>query len=113
MTDDSKEPIEAPNQEALRDELMGRFSSEKFGLDNREVAVMARMNSYIVEVLDAMVELEIFKSRSEAVASFVERMILSQKTLFDEIRKQANDIKVKRDAAKHLAYKAMQSRSNK
>ena len=77
---DENEPPQAPDQQSLKDELMGRFSAEKFGLENREVAVMARMNSYIVDVLDALVELEIFKSRSEAVASFVERMVLSQRT---------------------------------
>lgn len=98
-----------PNQETLRDELMGSFSRERMGLKNREISVMTRMDSYIVEVLDALVELEVFKSRSEVVSTFMEQMILDRKHLFDEIRTQAQDISNKREAAKKLAFQAMQS----
>ncbi|MFW9926553.1 MAG: hypothetical protein ACFFDM_07305, partial [Candidatus Thorarchaeota archaeon] len=62
-----------------------------------------------VEILDALVELEIFKSRSEAVAAFVERLIVSKKELFEAIRMQASDISEKREAAKQLAFQAIQS----
>ena len=99
-----------PDQTTLRDELMGKFSREALGQKNREISVMTRMNPYIVEVLDALVELEIFKSRSEAVSSFIEKMILSRRDLFDEIRKQAEDIVKKRESAKKLAFDAMQAR---
>ncbi len=98
-----------PNQETLRGELLGRFSRESMGLKNREISVMTRMSPYIVEVLDALVELEVFKSRSEAVASFIEQIIMSRKKLFDEIRTQAQDINKKRESAKKLAFQAMQS----
>jgi len=98
-----------PNQETLRDELMGSFSREKLGLKNREISVMTRMDSYIVEVLDALVELEVFKSRSEVVSTFMEQMIMDRKKLFDEIRTQAKDINKKRENAKRLAFHAMQS----
>jgi len=98
-----------PNQETLRDELMGSFSREKMGLKNREISVMTRMDSYIVEVLDALVELEVFKSRSEVVSTFMEQMIMDRKTLFDAIRTQAKDISNKRESAKKLAFHAMQS----
>jgi len=97
-----------PNQQTLRDELMGRFSRETMGLKNREISVMTRMSSYIVEVLDALVELEVFKSRSEVVSTFMEQMIMDRKSLFDEIRNQAKDISKKRESAKHLAFQAMQ-----
>ena len=43
-----------PNQQALREELLGRFSREDMGLKNREISVMTRMSPYIVEVLDAL-----------------------------------------------------------
>lgn len=99
-----------PDQATLREELMGRFSRESFDLKNREISVMTRMSPYIVEVLDALVELEIFKSRSEVVSAFIEKMILSRRDLFDEIRKQAEDIAKKRESAKRLAFDAMQSR---
>ncbi|MFW9870849.1 MAG: hypothetical protein ACFFEL_14565 [Candidatus Thorarchaeota archaeon] len=70
---------------------------------------MTRMSVDTVEILDALVELEIFKSRSEAVAAFVERMIVSKMDLFQEIRSQAGDIIKKRESAKHLAYQAIKS----
>ena len=98
-----------PNQETLRDKLMGRFSRESMGLKNREISVMTRMSPYIVEVLDALVELEVFKSRSEVVSSFIEQMVMSRKKLFDEIRSQAQDINNKRESAKRLAFHAMKS----
>jgi Arc/MetJ-type ribon-helix-helix transcriptional regulator len=109
---DKKSIIEeaVPDQTTLRDELLGKFSRDTLGLKNREISVMTRMSPYIVEVLDSLVELEIFKSRSEAVSSFIEKMILSRRDLFDEIRKQAEDIVKKRESAKRLAFDAMQSK---
>ena len=100
-----------PNQTALRDELLGRFSREDMGLKNREISVMTRMSPYIVEVLDALVELEVFKSRSEVVSTFMEQMIMDRKPLFDEIRAQAMDISKKRESAKRLAFQAMQAKN--
>ena len=99
-----------PNQQALREELMGRFSRESMGLKNREISVMTRMSPYIVEVLDALVELEVFKSRSEVVSTFMEQMIMDRKPLFEEIRAQAQDISKKRESAKRLAFQAMQGK---
>ncbi|MHA1905199.1 MAG: hypothetical protein ACXADL_14795 [Candidatus Thorarchaeota archaeon] len=93
--------------QSLREELIGLRSVEGFGLKKREISVMTRMSVDIVDVLDALVELEIFKSRSEVVAAFVERVITARRPLFDEIRTQANDIIKKRDAAKKLAIQAM------
>ncbi|TXT56039.1 MAG: hypothetical protein BAJATHORv1_30423 [Candidatus Thorarchaeota archaeon] len=89
------------------EELRSRFSSEGFGLKKREISVMTRMSSDIVEILDALVELEIFRSRSEAVAAFVEKSISGRRQLFEEIRIQAEEIVLKREAAKKLAFEAM------
>lgn len=102
-----------PDPEDLRNELIGRFSREKFGLKNRSITVTARMSSYIVDVLDALVELEVFRSRSDAVSALLEKLILSDKEIFDEIREQADHIKTRRESAKHLAYQALQSKTEK
>ena len=109
MLDTSKQKQDIPDQLSLQDELLGRFEREKHGLKNREISVMTRMSVDIVEILDALVELEIFKSRSEAVAAFVERMVVSRMDLFQEIRTQASDIGKKREAAKHLAFQAIKA----
>jgi hypothetical protein len=97
-----------PELNDLKSELIGRFSREKYGLEKREVSVMTRMDSYIVEVLDALVELEIFRSRSEAVSTFVEKAIMPKKELFEEIRAQANKIVKIRESAQRLSMQAIQ-----
>lgn len=95
---------------SLRDQLLGRIERDDLGQQNREISVMTRMSTDIVEILDALVELEIFKSRSEAVSAFVEQTIYSRKSLFEEIRDQARDITKKRESAKHLAFEAIRSK---
>ena len=98
-------------QQSLRQEFLGRVDVEGFGLKKREISVMTRMSADIVAILDALVELGIFKSRSEAVAALIERAINSRKPLFEELRKQAEDISKKRDAARHLAHQILQEES--
>jgi Arc/MetJ-type ribon-helix-helix transcriptional regulator len=97
-----------PELNDLKSELIGRFSREKYGLEKREVSVMTRMDPYIVDILDALVELEIFKSRSEAVSTFVEKAIMPKKELFEEIRTQANKIVKIRESAQRLSLQAIQ-----
>lgn len=104
---------EDESQSTIREELMGRLSSEGFGLKKREISVMARMSAEIVEILDALVELEVFKSRSEAVAAFVEITIATRSDLFEEIKKQAHEIQVKRESAKRFARRAVQKTKDK
>jgi Arc/MetJ-type ribon-helix-helix transcriptional regulator len=108
----SKSEVKPDEETSLRDELLGRFERDKHGLKNREISVMTRLSTDVVEILDALVELEIFKSRSEVVASFVEKAVMDKKSLFDSIAKQASDIGKKREAAKHLAFKAIKADSN-
>jgi Arc/MetJ-type ribon-helix-helix transcriptional regulator len=108
----SKLEVQPDEETSLRDELLGRFERDKHGLKNREISVMTRLSTDVVEILDALVELEIFKSRSEVVASFIEKAVMDKKSLFDSIAKQASDIGKKREAAKHLAFKAIKADSN-
>ncbi|GAG76314.1 unnamed protein product, partial [marine sediment metagenome] len=70
-----------------------------------------RMSGDIVEVLDALVELDIFKSRSEAVSAFVEQAITARGSMFEEIKTQASEIRKLRDSAKRDAYAAFQKDS--
>ncbi|MFX1606872.1 MAG: hypothetical protein ACFFDD_13340 [Promethearchaeota archaeon] len=108
----SKQESQSTEETSLRDKLLDRFERDKHGLKNREISVMTRLSADIVEILDALVELEIFKSRSEVVASFVEKAVIDKKNLFDSIAKQASDISKKREAAKHLAFQAITSEKN-
>ena len=95
---------------SLREQLLGRLSEDDSISKKREVSVMTRMSGDIVEILDALVELEIFKSRSEAVSAFVEQAINTRIKLFEEIKTQATDIQKLRDSAKKHAYEAFQEK---
>ncbi|MCK5152355.1 MAG: hypothetical protein KAQ65_10955 [Candidatus Thorarchaeota archaeon] len=111
MVNKEEQEINEEIQQSLRAEFLGRASAEGFGLKKREISVMTRMSSDIVGILDALVELGIFKSRSEAVAALIEKAINSRRSLFDELRTQAEDIVKKRDAARHLAHQILQEES--
>lgn len=93
----------------LREQLLGRLSEEDV-TKKREVSVMTRMSGDIVEILDALVELEVFKSRSEAVSAFVEQAIAERSEMFKEIKVQAADIRKLRDSVKKHAFEAFQDR---
>ena len=110
MSDKKESSTGGAVQLSLREQLLGRLSDEDVS-KKREVSVMTRMSGDIVEILDALVELEIFKSRSEAVSAFVEQAISARKSLFDEIKTQAADIRQLRDSAKKHAYEAFQEDS--
>ena len=111
MPEEKESSDGASVQLSLREQLLGRLSDEDLGSKKREVSVMTRMSNDIVEILDALVELEIFKSRSEAVSAFVEQAISARMPLFEEIKSQATDIRQLRDSAKKHAYKAFQEES--
>ncbi|MHA1966009.1 MAG: hypothetical protein ACW97G_15655 [Candidatus Thorarchaeota archaeon] len=111
MSEKKKSPKVEGVQLSLREQLLGRLSDEAHVSKKREVSVMTRMSSDIVEILDSLVELEIFKSRSEAVSAFVEQAISARINLFEEIKIQAADIRQLRDSAKKHAFEAFQEDS--
>ncbi|MHA1906742.1 MAG: hypothetical protein ACW98Y_05585 [Candidatus Thorarchaeota archaeon] len=111
MANKEEQEMNEEIQQSLRAEFLGRTSVEGFGLKKREISVMTRMSSDIVDILDALVELGIFKSRSEAVAALIEKSINTRRPLFDELRSQAEDINKKRDAARHLAHQILKDES--
>jgi Arc/MetJ-type ribon-helix-helix transcriptional regulator len=106
----SKRKSETAPKTSLRDELLQKISPDGYSLKDREVAVMTRLSTDFVESLDALVKLGLFKSRSEVVAAFVERTILGQKDLFEEIKTQAKKLDEIQDKAKGLALEALQER---
>ncbi len=110
MSEDRKTTKAEGVQLSLREQLLGRLSDEEISSKKREVSVMTRMSGDIVEILDALVELEIFKSRSEAVSAFVEQAISTRSQMFDEIKVQAADIRKLRDSAKKHAFEAFQEK---
>ncbi len=107
-----KELAEEGTPVSLREQLLGRVSDDDLFSKKREISVMTRMSSDLVEIIDALIELEIFKSRSEAVSAFVEQAISSRMKMFEEIKTQAQDIRQLRDSAKKHAFGVFQEESS-
>ncbi len=103
-----KKEYQAVNED-LKQELLGRFNKERFGLHNRELTVMTRLSAEDVKVLDALVELEVFKSRSEAVAFFVRRMILAREQEFKKLTALVDEIKRRKSMAITTLIKAIEA----
>ncbi|MFW9793317.1 MAG: hypothetical protein ACFFEE_03355 [Candidatus Thorarchaeota archaeon] len=98
---------EKPKRTSLRERVLKNISADGFGGEERDIPVVARMNKRVVETLDSMVAIGIFKSRSEAAAALVEGAISSQEDLFANIRKQAASLSQRRDAAMAEAQDAI------
>jgi Arc/MetJ-type ribon-helix-helix transcriptional regulator len=91
----------------LREKLLRKLAAEGLGEEEREITVMARMNKKVVQTLDSLVSLGIFKSRSEAVAVIIEGAISSREDLFSAIREQAAALERRQDAAIKSAQDAV------
>jgi len=93
----------------IKGELLGRFSKERFGLTRREVSVMCRLSGRTVSILEALVELEIFKSKSEAVALIVGKVLEAQKDNFMKLKSEITKIERIQDSAKDIVSDALKS----
>ncbi|MFX1367638.1 MAG: hypothetical protein ACFFAY_03465 [Promethearchaeota archaeon] len=71
----------------LRKEMLEKLSTG-VSKTKRDISVMTRMDSRLVELLDILVKLNIFQSRSGAVASIVEKMLISQLDKFELLKEQ-------------------------
>lgn len=100
-------PVRGIDMKQIKAELLGRFATDGFGLTRREVSVMCRLSGRTVAILEALVELDIFRSKSEAIAAFLDQIIAEREEIFEEILTQAQEIDTKREAAKHLAFQAV------
>lgn len=104
------EKKEKPGRTSLRERVLKNIAAEGFEEGERDVPVVARMNRRVVETLDSLVAIGVFKSRSEAAAALVEGAISSREDLFDDIRKQAASLSKRQDAAMKEAQDAILGR---
>lgn len=98
---------EKPKRETLRERVLKNLEVDAFEESDREIPVVARMNKRVVEILDSLVAIGAFKSRSEAAAALVEGAISSREDLFDDIRQQAASLSRRQDAAMKAAQDAV------
>ncbi|MHA2425553.1 MAG: hypothetical protein ACXAEF_12250 [Candidatus Thorarchaeota archaeon] len=110
MSDEKKSPKSGSGQTTLKERILGELYSEEFELKKREVHVMTRLSSDIVEILDALVELEVFKSRSAAVSAYVEKGISSQMDMYEDVREIGRNIADMKEKAKRLAFEAFEEK---
>jgi Arc/MetJ-type ribon-helix-helix transcriptional regulator len=73
----------------------------------REVPVMTRLDNKVIRLLDMLIKLNIFKSRSEAVAAIVEKTLLTQQDKFDLLQEQLSKLEEIEDTAKGIALDVM------
>ena len=86
-------------RESLREEIMGKREDSDFDIQKREIHSMTRLSKEIVEALDALIALNVFKSRSEAVAAYVENSIINNSDLYEKLIKKAKEVSKIRDTA--------------
>lgn len=74
-------------------------------LEGRGNVVMTRLNDGDLKQIDALVEVEVFKSRSEAVAFFIKEGIQAQKDLFQKVMPTVDKIRELKEQAKRSLSK--------
>ena len=98
-------------QVTLKERILGELHTEEFEIKKREVHVMTRLTASIVEILDTLVELEVFRSRSEAVSAYVEKGIASQMELYEDVRELGRKLTEMKEEAKQMAFGALKKES--
>jgi Arc/MetJ-type ribon-helix-helix transcriptional regulator len=98
---------EKPKRSSLRERVLKNISADGFEGEERDIPVVARMTRRVVETLDSLVAVGIFKSRSEAAAALIEGAISSRQEFYDDIRKQAASLNQQQDAAMKQAQDAI------
>jgi hypothetical protein len=81
----------------LKDEILMKLGS---GLGDRGNVVMTRLDDLDLKQIDALVEVEGFKSRSEAAAFFIRQGIQAQKDLFERVMPTVEKIRELKEQAK-------------
>jgi hypothetical protein len=89
--------------EELKDEICIKLGK---GLGDRGNVVMTRLDDADLKQIDALVEVEAFKSRSEAAAFFIKQGIQARKDLFERVMPTVEKIReLKEQAQKELSKK--------
>ncbi|MHA2199867.1 MAG: hypothetical protein ACXACG_02195 [Candidatus Thorarchaeota archaeon] len=104
MSRDNQEGDESESATNLREMILSKIVSEEMD-GKREFSVMTRLSKEFIEILDALVKLKIFKSRSEAVAALLMKTILADLDLYKELKEQSERLDELEDAVKTLALK--------
>jgi len=91
---------EGENAEQIKEKVLIELGER---LEGRSNVVMTRLNDEDLKKIDALVEVEAFKSRSEAAAFFINEGIKARKDLFQKVMPTVDKIReLKAQAKKSL-----------
>jgi len=90
-------------RKAMIEDLSIRVSDSK-----RDIPVTTRLDDELVNMLDILVKLGIFKSRSEAIASILEMTLLDHKDKFKQLATEITKLERIQDRAKDIALEVLQ-----
>jgi Arc/MetJ-type ribon-helix-helix transcriptional regulator len=91
---------DAPQE--LKDEILMKLGR---GLGDRGNVVMTRLDDADLKQIDALVEVEAFKSRSEAAAFFIRQGMQARKDLFEKVMPTVEKIRELKEQAKRELIK--------
>lgn len=107
MSTSKKKASKDDEKVGLRDEMRQKLRTDAAEAGKRNVSVMTRLSSEMVEILDNLVKLGIFNSRSDAVAGIVEKTLLSQISSFNRLKEQVTKLEEIQGTALDIALKAL------
>jgi Arc/MetJ-type ribon-helix-helix transcriptional regulator len=81
----------------LKDEILIKLGN---GLGDRGNVVMTRLDDADLKQIDALVEVEAFRSRSEAAAFFIRQGIQARKDLFEKVMPTVEKIRELKEQAR-------------
>jgi len=88
---------EGEDAEKIKEKVLMRLDKELGGRSN---VVMTRLSDDDLKKIDALVEVEAFKSRSEAAAFFIKEGVQARKDLFQKVMPTADKIRELKEQAK-------------
>jgi len=92
---------EGEDAEKIKEKVLMELGEK---LEGRSNVVMTRLNDDDLKQIDALVEIEAFKSRSEAAAFFIKEGMQSREDLFQKVMPTVDKIReLKEQAKKSLA----------
>lgn len=94
---------EGEDADQIKEKVLMRLDE---ALEGRSNVVMTRLNDDDLRQIDALVEVEVFKSRSEAAAFFIKEGMQARGDLFQKVMPTADKIReLKEQARKSLGQK--------
>jgi hypothetical protein len=88
---------ESEGSEKIKEKVLMKIGEK---LEGRSNVVMTRLNDEDLKQIDALVEVEAFKSRSEAAAFFIKEGIQARNDLFEKVMPTVEKIRELKEQAK-------------